>query len=272
MKRKKLTDAEVARYWNKNAASWTEQVRKGWDAYREYFNNPFFLKFIGNLKGKRVLDAGCGEGHNTRILAKRGAKVLGIDISKNMIKAARDEERRDPLGIQYRVASFSEMSFISANSIDAIVSFMALMDGPDYQGAIKEFYRILKKNGDLYYSITHPCFLTKGMGWITDERGECIAYKISDYFDAEPIVDHWKFSQGPAPESVEPFAIPSYYRTLTTYLNVLIDNGFTIRRISEPRPTEEMCRKHEWLRRWRQHSAIFLYVHAAKLHQTRGQA
>lgn len=54
MNRKQITEEEVAKYWNGNADSWTEQVRRGWDAYREYFNNPAFLKFIGNLSGKTV--------------------------------------------------------------------------------------------------------------------------------------------------------------------------------------------------------------------------
>jgi hypothetical protein len=43
MRRKKFTDIEIARYWNENADSWTKQVRKGWDVYREHFNNPFFF-------------------------------------------------------------------------------------------------------------------------------------------------------------------------------------------------------------------------------------
>ena len=42
---------------------------------------PAFLKLVGNIKGKTVLDAGCGEGYNTRIFARMGAKITGIDIS-----------------------------------------------------------------------------------------------------------------------------------------------------------------------------------------------
>ena len=57
-----FTEGEVARHWDDNADVWTEHVRKGWDSYREHLNNPAFLKLIGNIKGKTVLDAGCGEG------------------------------------------------------------------------------------------------------------------------------------------------------------------------------------------------------------------
>src|SRR5215831_2156327 len=93
-----FSEEDVARYWNDNAASWAEQVRRGEDIAREWLNNPSFLGFIGDLSGKDVLDAGCGEGYNTRILARRGARVTGVDISERMLGHAREEERRAPLG------------------------------------------------------------------------------------------------------------------------------------------------------------------------------
>jgi len=61
-----LSERDIARAWDENAGAWAEQVRKGWDIYREVYNNPAFLEFIGasigDLAGKSVLDAGCGEG------------------------------------------------------------------------------------------------------------------------------------------------------------------------------------------------------------------
>ena len=65
MNHSEIPEQQVARYWDKNANLWADHVRKGWDAYREYFNNPAFFAFIGDLSGKTVLDAGCGEGYNT---------------------------------------------------------------------------------------------------------------------------------------------------------------------------------------------------------------
>lgn len=161
-KRLDFSEKSVARYWDKNASTWSAQVRKGWDAYREYLNNPAFLKFIGNLRGKKVLDAGCGEGYNTRIFARRGALMVGIDISNKMIAFARKMEKKKPLGIRYERASFTNLSLFADNTFDAIVSTMAIMDSPNYQGAIKEFYRILRPGGELFFSISHPCFMTKG--------------------------------------------------------------------------------------------------------------
>lgn len=63
-----------------------------------------FLKLIGDVKGKKVLDVACGDGHYTRILRKAGAaEVVGIDLSDRMIELAREREARQPLGIEYRV-------------------------------------------------------------------------------------------------------------------------------------------------------------------------
>src|SRR5271168_4896129 len=62
------------------------------------------LKLIGDVKGKRVLDVACGEGHFTRMVRNAGAaEVLGVDISERMIDLAREQEARQPLGIEYRV-------------------------------------------------------------------------------------------------------------------------------------------------------------------------
>jgi SAM-dependent methyltransferase len=259
-----MSDEEVARYWDENADLWAEHVRKGWDGFREHFNNPAFLKFIGELRGKKVLDAGCGEGYNTRILAERGAQVAGVDVSKRMVELAVQEEQRNPLGISYGVASVSDLSFIEDESFDTVISFMALMDAADYDGSIKEFFRVMREGGDLYFSISHPCFMTKGIGWIEGERGEPPRLTASDYFSSEPYLERWKFSAGPVREDTEPFTIPYFPRTLANYLNGLLEAGFTLVRIAEPRPSRQMCKKHPRLQRWRDHAAIFLYVHGVK--------
>lgn len=262
----KLSDEDVARYWDGNAEVWADHVRRGWDAYREHFNNPAMLRFIGDLAGKTVLDAGCGEGRNTRLLAKAGARMTGIDVSPRMIEFAAEEEERRPLGIRYEAASFSDLSVFADESFDAVVSFMALMDGPDFEGAANEAFRLLRPGGELCFSMTHPCFMTPGFGWVPDDEGREGELKltVSHYFSKEPRVEEWRFSKGPIPADSPPFEVPYFPRTLSEYLNALVEAGLAIRRIEEPRPTEKACREHPWLRCWRNHAAIFIYVRAAK--------
>jgi len=81
----------------------------GKDHFREEMNKPAALKMVGNVKGKQLLDLACGEGYNTRILAKKGARVIGVDFSKEMIKLARERERRDRLGIRYYVSDAADL-------------------------------------------------------------------------------------------------------------------------------------------------------------------
>ncbi len=259
-----ITEREVAAYWDQNADSWSPRVRGGIDVYREFYNNPAILEFIGDVAGQRVLDAGCGEGHNTRILARRGARMTGVDLSARMIEHARAEERREPLGIRYEVASFSDLALLDAGAFDAAASFMALMDGPDFAGAMREIYRVLKPRGRLTFSILHPCFATKGFTWLHDEQGVENGIRVAAYFDSTPWVERWKFSGAPDAPDAEMFAVPRFDRTLSEYVNGILDAGFSLERIHEPRPSEQACSEHPFLRKWREHAPLFLYFRAVR--------
>ena len=87
--------------YNQIAAQYRQAKDQPWRAAIEEFS---FMKLIGDLNGKSVVDLACGEGFYTRKLKQRGAaKVVGTDISKEMIELARDQESKNPLGIEFRV-------------------------------------------------------------------------------------------------------------------------------------------------------------------------
>jgi SAM-dependent methyltransferase len=258
----RLSEEDVARYWDGNAPSWAAQVREGKDIAREFLNNPAFLTFIGDLDGQRVLDAGCGEGHNTRIFARRGARMTGVDLSARMIELAEEEERRQPLGIRYLRTSYAELGMFPDAGFDAVVSSMALMDGPRFDRAMAECFRVLRPGGMLSFSITHPCFITQGAKWLRNEDGVKIKWMIGDYFSRDHWIDRWRFTDA-LPDAPE-FSVPRFNRTLSEYLNMVIAPGFVLKGIEEPRPSEEFCRAHPSQRGWRDHAALFLYVRAEK--------
>jgi len=258
-----FSEQEVARYWDQNADSWTDQVRKGWDVYRDCYNTPALLRLVGDLKDKTVLDAGCGEGHNTRLLARLGARVTGVDISSKMIGFARAAEEERPLGIRYEVASFCDLSLFESESFDVALSFMALMDGSDYEGALNEIHRVLRPGGELVFSVTHPCFMTRGFGWVGDEHGG-MKLTVSEYFNSEPWVEQWGFTAAPDSEQATLFAVPVFPRTFSEYLNGLVKAGFVLREIAEPRAPEEACMRYPGMKGWRDHAALFLHVRAVK--------
>ncbi len=104
----------VAKEWNDAAESWVDFVRQGKDYFRDELNNPGMFRLIGNAKGLRVLDIACGEGYNTRILARRGARVTGIDLAARLIELAKLQEEKDGLGINYYVLDVSNLFTISS--------------------------------------------------------------------------------------------------------------------------------------------------------------
>ena len=255
----------VGRYWDENAEAWTELVRAGYDHYRDGLNTPAFLGMLPEIDGLAGLDVGCGEGHNTRLLAERGARMTGVDISATLVSHAREAEEAHPLGIRYEVASALDLPFVDA-SFDFVMAFMSLMDIPETGRVLAEIFRVLRPDGFLQFSISHPCFETPHRKTLRDEGGRAYAREVGGYFRRlEGDVEEWLFSAVP-PEvhlSTRPFRVPRFTRTLSEWLNLLIDTGFVLERFGEPRPSDEAVRERPRLQA-AQVVALFLHVRARK--------
>lgn len=258
------TLAGVAARWDSNADQWTNDVRKGYDVYRELFTFPAFIDFLPPLNGLDVIDFGCGEGTNTRRFAQMGARMTGIDLSERMIAHARSAEEEHPLGIDYRIASYCADSGFADASFDAVVSTMALMDGPDFEGAMRQAFRLIRPGGFLAFSVLHPCFITPGLAWQRNEAGLATALCVSRYFDHTSFTEEWRFGRRPAGEEVKLFAVPRFPRTMSDYLNAITAAGFRIRKIGEPQPNRETCETFPSFARWRDLAAFLLLVMAER--------
>lgn len=259
-----LDEAGVARAWDRNADRWTRDVRAGFDVYRELYTFPAFLAFMPSIDRKDVIDLGCGEGSNTRRFAQLGGQMTGIDLSREMIERAVDQERKEPLGITYEVGSFASLKGHEEQTFDCALSTMALMDGPDFPGAVAAAYRVLRPGGTLCFSVLHPCFVTPQIMWLVDQDGIHQGLRVGRYFDQAPFVERRRFSKRPNPEDAPMFHVPRFPRTLSDYLNPLCEVGFRIAKIAEPRPDEAVSAQHAWLKRWRDHAPLVLFVSATK--------
>ncbi|MBN1428222.1 MAG: methyltransferase domain-containing protein [Anaerolineae bacterium] len=239
-----MDHSEVRRYWNGNADVWTELARAGYDTYRDCFNTPAFFEMLPDVAGLLGVDIGCGEGHNTRLLAARGARMIGLDISDIFIRQARQFEENQPPAIDYHVASAVELPF-AASTVDFATGFMSFMDISETDRVFAEAYRVLKPGGFLQFSITHPCFDTPHRRNLRDENGVTYAYEIGGYFrNIEGDIMEWLFSAAP-PEvraGLPAFKVPRFTRTLSQWLNLLIETGFTLERVGEPWPDDETAR------------------------------
>lgn len=237
----------VKKQWNEAAGSFIGFVRSGKNYYSKYMNGPALVRAVGQVRGKRVLDMGCGEGSSTRIFAEAGAEMTGVDFSEVMIKAALEEEERNRLGIRYIIADAANLSMLETESFDIAFCYMAIMDIADFEGAIAEAARVLKRGGRLEVVMVHPCFDTRFMdgrmvgGWEArageDGSKEYLYYWTEEYFTRHSYTFEWRHDRLPAP-----FVTTGFHRTLSDYVNAITGNSMVITGIDEPRLLEEGVR------------------------------
>ena len=193
-----MNHVTAGEYWNSNAEAWTKLARAGYDVYRDHLNTPAFLAMLPPVAGLRGIDIGCGEGHNTRLLAQRGATMTAIDIAPAFIRLAQAEETRAPIGITYREASAVALPF-GDRAFAFATAFMSLHDIPETEPALAEAFRVLEPGGFLQFSILHPCFNPPHRRNCRDEDDNVHAVEVGDYFvDARGHVDEWIFGAAPA--------------------------------------------------------------------------
>jgi ubiquinone/menaquinone biosynthesis C-methylase UbiE len=241
-----MDNKEVGKYWDNNAQNWTKLARMGYDRDRNLFNSPAFFKILPEISNLKGLDIGCGEGYNTRITAKLGAKITAIDISKVFIKYAKESEGKEPLGIRYQVASGTNLPF-SNDHFDFAIATMSLMDMAENEKAIEEAYRVIKPGGFLQFSILHPCFSAIDHEWVRNEEGKKIGFVVKDYFKkSNGELEEWIFSAAPKEitEKMKNFKIPLFTRTLSEWLNLLIEKGFILERFCEPYADDDTIKKY----------------------------
>ncbi|MCR9192586.1 MAG: methyltransferase domain-containing protein [Gammaproteobacteria bacterium] len=215
-------DAEaIAEIYNQHGETYhTSRTKKG-RFFNEYLEMPATLSLIPeNLTGKTVLDAGCGSGIYTREMAKRGAKVIAVDISKTMIEIARQElsQYKD---IAYQVGNIYELT-VKNQSVDWIICNYVLENVFDIDAVFEEFKRVLKPGGCCVYSISHPLRGTAEKEFLDGHE----IWKLKNYYDKGVRMSD--FGQG--------MKVKKYKRTLSDYINASINPGFLIEHMLEPQP------------------------------------
>jgi len=257
--------SEVARYWEANAETWTRLARAGYDVYRDALNTPAFLAMLPPVRGLAGLDIGCGEGANTRRVARLGARLDAIDISPTFIRHAQAEEQREPLGIRYQAADGRALPF-PPGSFDFATAFMSLMDMPDQALALAEAARVLRPGGFLQFSILHPCFVPPHRRVVRDAAGQPQAIEIARYFERDkPFLDVWIFSSLPAEHQagIEPFKIPVFHHPLSDWVAFICRAGLVIEEFGEPSASPELAESVPVVADTRV-APLFLHIRARK--------
>lgn len=238
-----MEPCSVAACWEANAENWTRLARAGYDVYRDALNTPAFLAMLPPVDGLRGLDIGCGEGGNTRQLARRGARMSAIDVAPTFVLYAREAEEAQPLGIDYAIADALSLPFPD-DSFDFATAFMSLMDVTDPGCAVREAARVLRPGGFLQFSILHPCFAPPYRKVMRNCDGTTRAIEIARYFDGvDGEIETWCFSSLP-PEVksvVKPFRVPIFHRTLSQWVEMMVTARLVIEAFGEPRASLEVA-------------------------------
>lgn len=218
--------------WNANAPAWIELARAGFDVYRDLVNTPAFFALLPPVDGLSCLDLGCGEGHNTQMLADRGARVVALDVAETFLEAATARHGPD---LRFVLADGAQLPF-REGGFDAVTAFMSLMDVADPERTLVEVARVLRPGGFVQFSILHPVATTPVRRWLPDDSGTPEALAIGDYFYEGPLDETWIFSTAPADlrDRHRPFTVTYARRTLAGWLNAVLAAGLRIEAVTEP--------------------------------------
>jgi 2-polyprenyl-3-methyl-5-hydroxy-6-metoxy-1,4-benzoquinol methylase/8-oxo-dGTP pyrophosphatase MutT (NUDIX family) len=228
-----LWEDNSTRSWNSIADDWVKHADT--NDYRNHFLMPRMFQMLDDIRGRRVLDLGCGEGGYSRELARRGAQVTGIDGSSRLIEVARERSIAETLDIHYECTNANALDNIVAASFDIVVASMSLMDVEDYAGSIREVHRVLVPGGELVMSITHPCFSAPVAEWIHDATGTPRAFSVDRYFE-RTVWDSLIARTFSAP-------VLRRHRPLEDFMNEPLQAGFELREFREPSATADDLRK-----------------------------
>lgn len=186
---------------------------KPWNAYYE---RPATISLLPDVKGKKVLDAACAAGWYTNWLLEKGASVISLDFSPNMIEMTKKRVGNKAIIIK---ADLNEpLNFIKDESIDVVLSSLTLHYIKNWDVVMSEFNRILKKAGQLVFSVHHPF-----MDFTVNKE---------NYFLTELLEEEWKTNNGKV-------KVQFYRRPLSKIITSVIDSGFVIEKLLEPMPTDQ---------------------------------
>jgi len=208
--------------WENSAQAWIDSVgergeRGDWG--RQHVLDPVMLERVAKGRFGNALDIGCGEGRFCRMLRDAGVRATGIDPTRPLIEFAK---QRDPAG-DYRLGRAEQLDFAEA-SFDLVVSYITLIDIPDFRTAIGEMARVLRPGGSLLVAnLTGFTSACATQGWVKDDNGEHLHYPVDNYLDEFPFWFEWSGIR-----------IENWHRPLAAYTSAFLASGLTLKYFSEP--------------------------------------
>ena len=229
---------EAIEVYDRIAQRFDEHIKSS--AHNAYYDRPAITALLPAAREKRVLDAGCGSGAYSEWLIERGAHVVAIDASSEMVVLAKEKVGGD--GEVYQHDLREPLDFLESGSFDLVVCPLVLDYIQNLVPVFGEFYRVLQPDGLLIFSMSHP---------FND-----YAKQGSNYFAVEPI--RTQFPNLAA-------EMPSYRRPLTDIWNALQEARFIVDRIVEPQPIGQCEKIHPATYKELSTQPVFICFRAKKM-------
>ncbi|MCZ2820753.1 class I SAM-dependent methyltransferase [Modestobacter sp. VKM Ac-2977] len=176
-----------------------------------HYERPAMLDLAGDVRGRRILDAGCGSGPLAAELRARGAVVTGFDSSAVMVALAKERLGADA---DVLVADLAAPLPFADGGFDDVTASLVLHYLRDWSAPLSELHRVLRPGGRLVLSVNHP-----------------LLYKMlnpqADYFAVTEWTDEYTFSGQPA-------VLTYWHRPLHAMTDAFSDAGFQVAVVSEP--------------------------------------
>jgi ubiquinone/menaquinone biosynthesis C-methylase UbiE len=191
---------------------------------------PELRSLIPDLRGKKLLDLGCGFGWVCRWAREMGAEdVKGVDVSEKMLARA-NEFPRDP-AITYLQADLETLE-LPADTYHVVFSSLTLHYLKNLQALVAQVYRTLTPGGSFIFSAEHPIWTApRNPKFIQDSEGESI-WPLDGYLDEGTRIRNW-LADG----------VEKQHRTLSTYITILLHARFTLSAIEEWGPGLELIKE-----------------------------
>jgi SAM-dependent methyltransferase len=187
------------------------------------------LRLLGDLKGKRVLELGCGGAQCSIAFAKQGATALGVDFSAAQLAYARQLCEQEEVKVELRRGDLADLAFLRADSIDLVFSAYAFNYVEDLSRVFRQAHRVLKVGAPMVFSLSHPAYA------MIDDDAETPLLVRRSYFDRTPIDYDWDGT---------PFT--AYQHTFAELYMGLARSSYRVDLMVEPEPFPSGHRSYAW--------------------------
>ncbi len=195
--------------------------------YNRDIEVPAMLKMLGDVKGKLILDMGCGFGDHAQRLAQEGAaRVVGFDASKKLITLAREQRFSE---CKFEIGDMNRKLKYNNNHFDIVFSSLAVHYVKNLKRLFLQVRRVLKRGGIFVFSVGHPIF---------DLINQSHTHKIGvDKIGKKRIIHGNYFSEGWRSNDLGSLGeVKLYHHTLETFIASGLNNGFELIDYREAKP------------------------------------